>query len=183
MTNNHPTEGSVVMKRRDVFRRPPAWPRHWGLLEEYSGRATLLAGGTDLVPRINYYDINSGCPALHRRDRPVLHQGEKAAQFSFGAGTLPLHGVGRKRDCLMEKADGPLCSAAGLFREHVEVRNCGPTIGGNLGNASPAADLATPLLAMDAEFKLGRKRRHALRCPQCQDFFQGTGRRRFMGPV
>jgi CO/xanthine dehydrogenase FAD-binding subunit len=55
----------------------------------------------------------------------------------------------------------------------VTVRNAA-TIGGNLGNASPAADLATALLALDAQLLLRSSkedRRVALK-----DFFMGPGR-------
>lgn len=55
----------------------------------------------------------------------------------------------------------------------VTVRNAA-TIGGNLGNASPAADLATALLALDAQLLLRSSkgdRRVALK-----DFFVGPGR-------
>ena len=48
------------------------------------------------------------------------------------------------------------------------------TIGGNLVNASPAADLATPLLAMDAEVTLAKA--GGKRTVPLQDFFTGPGR-------
>ena len=48
------------------------------------------------------------------------------------------------------------------------------TIGGNLANASPAADLATPLLAMDAELLLMSDK--GKRTVALKDFFTGPGK-------
>jgi carbon-monoxide dehydrogenase medium subunit len=55
----------------------------------------------------------------------------------------------------------------------VSIRNIA-TIGGNLCNASPAADTSTPLLALDAELTV--LSRHGRRVIPIVDFFTGPGK-------
>jgi carbon-monoxide dehydrogenase medium subunit len=47
------------------------------------------------------------------------------------------------------------------------------TLGGNLSNASPAADSAPPLLVLDADIQLVGSQGHRIR--PLVDFFQGPG--------
>ena len=74
-------------------------------------------------------------------------------------------------DALVAEKANALAEGAKLSGS-VATRNAA-TIGGNLANASPAADLATPLLVMDAELHLagsGGERTVAIK-----DFFTGSG--------
>jgi carbon-monoxide dehydrogenase medium subunit len=63
-------------------------------------------------------------------------------------------------------------SEAALQAGTAAVRTAG-TIGGNLANASPAADLATPLLVLDADLSLVSQKKK--RMVALKDFFKGPG--------
>lgn len=137
------------------------------LLAEYGERATVLAGGTDLTPRINYYEL---------RPEVLLY-----------IGGLGLDYIREEDGKLVIGAATPMArlAASGLVAEKASAlaeaaRQCGSvatrttaTIGGNLANASPAADLAPPLLVIDADLHLASAREQ--RVVAVKDFFTGPG--------
>lgn len=137
------------------------------LLSEYGKGAVILAGGTDLVPRINYYELKPdvllyigglGLDYIREEDGGLVI-GAATPTATLAASAL----VGQRAGAL---AEGAIRSGS------VETRNAG-TIGGNLANASPAADLATPLLVMDALVNItgaGGERTAAI-----GEFFKGPG--------
>ena len=137
------------------------------LLAEYGEKANILAGGTDLVPKINYYEL--------RPDNLIFIGGlgldyikEEDQKLVIGAGTTWTQIA--TSTSVLEKV-GILAEAAQLGAS-VAIRNVG-TIGGNLANASPAADLAAALLALDAELSL--KSEKGDRVVAIKDFFTGPG--------
>jgi carbon-monoxide dehydrogenase medium subunit len=137
------------------------------LLAKYGDRATVLAGGTDLVPRINYYELKPDV-LLHIGGLSLDYIKEEKGKLVIGAATSTAK---LASDALVAEKANALAEGAKLSGS-VATRNAA-TIGGNLANASPAADLATPLLVMDAELHLtgaGGKRTVAI-----QDFFTGSG--------
>jgi carbon-monoxide dehydrogenase medium subunit len=135
------------------------------LLAEQGAKATVLAGGTDLLPKINHYDL---------KPEVLLYIGglgldtikKENGKLVIGATTSTAKLAAS--DLVAEKA-GALAEAAQASGS-VAIRNSA-TIGGNIANASPGADLAAPLLALDAEFRLvsaGGERMVA-----AKDFFLG----------
>jgi CO/xanthine dehydrogenase FAD-binding subunit len=137
------------------------------LIGQYGRKATILAGGTDLVPRINYYELKpdvlvyigkSGLDYIKEKDGRLLI-GATTSMAQIAASKL----LARKASALTEAARQAGTAA---------VRTAA-TIGGNLANASPAADLATPLLAMDGELLL--KSAKGKRVVALKDFFKGPG--------
>lgn len=136
-------------------------------LAEYGDKATVLAGGTDLVPRINYYEL---------RPENLMHIGGLGLDFIKEEGPKVIVGATTtwsqiaESPILLDKM-GVLTGAA-KQGSCVAVRNSG-TIGGNLVNGSPAADLSTVLLALDAELLL--KSSDSERTVPIQDFFTGPG--------
>jgi CO/xanthine dehydrogenase FAD-binding subunit len=137
------------------------------------GDATLLGGGTDLMPLVQSGTQSFGGLLLNLRRIPEMH-GVSRTNGRIRIGALctvteilrnPL--LRESASILPEVAD---CFASGQVRHTA-------TVGGNLCNASPAGDLIIPLLLLDAEIELaswvGGKvtvRRMALR-----DFFVGPG--------
>ena len=128
------------------------------LLAQYGEKATILAGGTDLVPRMNYYELkpevlvyvgNLGLDYIEQAD----------GQLVIGAAT-PTAKIAAS-PLVAEKATA-LAEAARLSASPA-IRTAG-TIGGNLANASPAADLATPLIALGATVSWSA-RRASEKCP------------------
>jgi carbon-monoxide dehydrogenase medium subunit len=139
-----------------------------GLLARYGKRAVILAGGTDLVPRINYYKLKPEV-LVYLGNLGLDYIREKGGRLLIGAAaTLAEIAASGK---VVKKA-GALAEAAGLAAT-AAVRTTA-TIGGNLANASPAADLAPPLLAMDAELRLQSEKGE--RVVPLKDFFKGPGK-------
>lgn len=136
------------------------------LLAEYGDRATVLAGGTDLVPRINYYELKPDV---------LLYIGGLSLDYIKEEGKLVIGAATPTAklasDALVAERANALAEGAKLSGS-VATRNAA-TIGGNLANASPAADLATPLLVMDAELHLTGAR--GKRTVAIKDFFTGSG--------
>jgi len=115
------------------------------LLSQYREKAVILAGGTDLVPKINYYEtIPEVLVFLGNTGMDYIR--ESQGGLAIGAATTTADITG---DPLVAKSAAILAEAAG--HTGCEATRNSATIGGNLANASPAADLATPLLALDAD--------------------------------
>jgi len=137
------------------------------LLAKHRGKITILAGGTDLVPKMNHHLLKPemllyvgrlGLDYIKKEDGR-LAIGAATSWSKLAASRL----IADKVSALQQAARQSSCAA---------IRNTG-TIGGNLGSASPAADLATPLLVMDAELRLSRAGKNRL--VALKDFFKSPG--------
>lgn len=108
---------------------------------------TLLAGGTDLYPATTAPELAG--PVLDITAIPELAGvSRRDGHLRIGACT-PWAAI---RDAPLPPACDALRAAAAQVGG-VQIQNAG-TIGGNLCNASPAADGVPPLLALDAEVEL-----------------------------
>jgi CO/xanthine dehydrogenase FAD-binding subunit len=150
-----------------MYFAPPGIDETLALLSEYKGKATLLAGGSDLVPKINYYDLKPDI-IIYTGGIGFAYVKEGDGKLIIGAGTTWSDLIS---DTLVAEKAGVLAEAA---RQGgcVATRNVG-TIGGNIVNASPAADLVAPLMALDAEVSI--KSSKAKRMIPIKDFFTGPG--------
>ena len=126
----------------EAFYRPESVPEALRLLERSKGQGRLVAGGTDLVvegdrPVRFLIDLTrAGLSYIRKRD----------AVCSIGATTT----LAELEDSTVIRAlAGGLVARAAATCGSVQIRNRA-TVGGNLAHGSPAADLATPLLALDA---------------------------------
>jgi len=127
----------------------------------------IIAGGTDLVPRMRSRVIE---PKLLVDLRLLNLDGIEKTADGIRIGASATHTDILESDLLAEHCPA-LCEAAADIAGP-PIRNRG-TVGGNLVNASPAADLAPPLLVYDAVVilaKAGSKREIPL-----VDFFTGPG--------
>jgi CO/xanthine dehydrogenase FAD-binding subunit len=137
------------------------------LLAQYGESANVLAGGTDLVPKINHYEvwpdnlIYIGGLGMNE----IKKEGEKVV---VGAGTTWTQIA--TSPVILENM-GVLVGAANAGGS-VATRNAG-TIGGNVVTASPAADLTIVLMALGAELEL--KSAESQRMVAIEDFFTGPG--------
>ncbi len=137
------------------------------LLAKYGEKATILAGGTDLVRTINYHELWPEV-LLYVGELDLDFVKEEDGKLVIGAGTK----VGKLiTDDLVTEKFGILAKAASQLGT-VPIRTSA-TIGGNISNASPAADLVPPLLAMDATLKLVSS--DGERTVPLEDFFTGPG--------
>lgn len=116
------------------------------MCEDFRGEARILAGGTDLVPRMNRRDLK---PKVL-----VSIKGVQDLQFiqevggGLRIGPLVTH-TDLAADPLVVKRYPSLVQASAQVGSPL-IRNLG-TLGGNLCWASPAADTAPPLLCLGAE--------------------------------
>lgn len=137
------------------------------LLGQYGKKAVILAGGTDLVPRINTYGFKPGA-LIYIGKLGLDYIKEEKGRMVIGAATPMSRIAGSKR---VAKKAAALAEAARQAGTNA-VRTAG-TIGGNLANASPAADLATPLLVLDADLSLVSQKKK--RTVPLKEFFKGPG--------
>ena len=114
---------------------------------ERGSETKLLAGGTDLLPQLKNGLLRPGRVidlsgvARLRSLEAVAGRGVRIGS-TVTARTLETHP-------LVRSAYRALAESAALVGS-VQVRNLA-TVGGNLCNAAPSADMAPPLLALDAE--------------------------------
>jgi len=137
------------------------------LLGQYRKKAVVLAGGTDLVPQINYYKIKPEV-LVYIGNLGLDYIREKNGKLAIGA-TTPMAKIAASK--LLARKAAALAQAA--RQAGTAAVRTAATIGGNLANASPAADLAPPLLAMDAELLLRSDK--GKRTVPLKDFFSGPG--------
>jgi carbon-monoxide dehydrogenase medium subunit len=137
--------------------------------KDHRGNAKYIAGGTEMMR-----EIKAG--ELKLQYLISLRQVKELGQIKHEDGTLRIGSMVTHRDLelatsLMGKFDGLVDAVSNIGT--VQIRNVA-TIGGNLCNASPAADSAPPLLVLDSQIVLagidgGR------RLP-IEDFFKGVNK-------
>jgi CO/xanthine dehydrogenase FAD-binding subunit len=139
------------------------------LLRKYNGQAKILAGGTDLLvgmkekglsPRY-IIDIKGipGLKSIHFNTDQGLTIGALATMQE-----VEVFPTIREHYSFLSYSAGEVGS--------VQVRNRA-TIGGNLCNAAPSAETATPLLCLDARVKIASSKGE--RIISLEDFFKGPG--------
>jgi carbon-monoxide dehydrogenase medium subunit len=115
-------------------------------LAERGPDAKLVAGGTDLLPQLKNGMLRTGCVV----DLSGVSQLRQLASENGGGLRIGAAVTARalERDPVVQGAY-PAISESGALVGSVQVRNLA-TLGGNLCNAAPSADMAPPLLALDA---------------------------------
>ena len=138
------------------------------LFAKYKGDAAFLAGGTDLIVK-----MRSGKTAPQVLiDIKGIGQlsGVKKTKTQVTIGPL-MTLAGIAADEILRKVL-PVLSRTALLMASPQVRNRG-TVGGNLCNAAPSADMAPPLIALGAKAKYQTRR--GARTVKLEDFFTGPG--------
>jgi carbon-monoxide dehydrogenase medium subunit len=126
----------------------------------------LLAGGTNLIPYIREESARPNLVIDLSKIQALRYITEEKGLIRIGALTT----ISDLLDSKIIKNRVPLLwKAAGQFAGPV-VRNRA-TVGGNLADASPAADSAIPLLALQAQVKLRSIK--GQRTVRLEDFFTG----------
>jgi carbon-monoxide dehydrogenase medium subunit len=145
------------------------------ILAGHGEEAKLVAGGTDLLPQLKNGLLKPGWVvdlSGVSRLRTLAIDGERGLRIGAAvtARELELH-PGLRAGYLAVAESGALVGS-------VQVRNLA-TIGGNLCNAAPSADMIPPLLALDAEAVIAgpKGERHV----PLASFFLGV-RRTVLGP-
>jgi xanthine dehydrogenase FAD-binding subunit len=139
------------------------------------GGATVLAGGTDLMPQSRAGRVRPAATLLN------IRRVEGLDTITLDGAALVLGSLVTiaklQRNALVRQHAPMLLEAADRFASQ-QIRNSA-TLGGNLCNASPAGDMLPALLALDAELELASlpdggavsKRRVPM-----DGFFTGPGR-------
>jgi CO/xanthine dehydrogenase FAD-binding subunit len=149
------------------FFRPTSTEEACSLLARYGAEASVLAGGTDLMVAVNQ---------AQRPLKVVVHLGSLGLDFinttetDLVLGAAATHTQIARSPTVRDKA--PLLAEAVRSIGSPAIRNMG-TIGGNIANASPAADGSVALLALRARVKLISTRGE--RIVDLEDFFTGSG--------
>jgi carbon-monoxide dehydrogenase medium subunit len=137
------------------------------LLAQYGKQATILAGGTDLVPKINYYELKPEV-LLYVGNLGLSYIKQVDGTLVIGAGTSLAQILASE----LVAQSAPALVHAAKQHSSVAVRSAA-TLGGNIANGSPAADTVVPLIAMDAKLRLVSAKGE--RVVAIQDFFVGPG--------
>jgi carbon-monoxide dehydrogenase medium subunit len=140
------------------------------LLSEHGRDAQIVAGGTDLFVKMKQRRL---VPSVLINIKRISGLDQIRGDADEGLHIGPLTTIQAIREsALIAKRFPVLSEAAGVLGTE-QVRNLG-TIGGNLGNASPSAEFAPPLLILDASVRcLGRR---GERVVPLDRFFVGPGK-------
>lgn len=148
-------------------------PRRLGeavsLLRRYGKKAALLAGGTDLMLRVERRAVTPGAVVDLKQISDL--KGIRTSRNGLRIGALTLMEEIASAPAV-QKRYGLLANAAGVVGS-IQTRNRA-TLGGNLCNASPAADTPPALIAMAGLVRIaGGKRPREV---PIENFFQGPGK-------
>jgi carbon-monoxide dehydrogenase medium subunit len=139
------------------------------LLGRYRGGAALLAGGTDLVVRMK---LGRAAPeaVIDIKEIAALRGVRMSGKGRVSIGPLTTLTEIAADKLIRRKL--PVLAETAEQMASPQVRNRG-TIGGNIANAAPSADMAPPLIALGARVQVLTRR--GTRTIPLEDFFTGPG--------
>ncbi len=147
---------------------PTNTPETFSLLEKPNHR--LMAGGTDILPRLRRSPGNVPIELIDlsrlKEFRFIRQSGDE-----IEIGSLTTHAEIAASEIIRSQAPALADAASQIGSVQTRVRG---TLGGNLANASPAADTVPPLLCLDATIFLSSQN-STRQVPVCE-FFTGPGR-------
>ena len=150
------------------YHAPESLDKAVALLDKYGEDAKILAGGTDLIPHMKQRKAEPKHVVNIKKIPELACIEETPEGIKIGA-LAKLRAV--ELSPLIKEKIQLLSEAAGSIGS-VQIRNLG-TIGGNICNASPSADMATALLALGATVHVYGK--EGARTYPITEFFQGSG--------
>ena len=157
-----------IVPNQFEYHAPGSLDEAAGLLEEYGEEAQILAGGTDLIPQMKQRKAEPKHVVNIKRIPGLACIEETPEGVKIGA-LAKLRAV-ELSPLIRERL--PVLSEAAESIGSVQIRNLG-TVGGNICNASPSADMATPLLALNATVHIYGK--DGAKTCSIDEFFQGRG--------
>jgi CO/xanthine dehydrogenase FAD-binding subunit len=138
------------------------------LLAGSAGR--LLAGGTDLLPGLRRAPADQPVRLIDiSRLADLRFIREAGSEIEIGA--LTTHAAMTASPLIQKYAPALVKACSEIGAPQTRARG---TLGGNLANASPAADTVTPLLCLDSRVKLASK--NGERVLKLDEFFLGPGK-------
>ena len=151
---------------RFKYYRPRSLDEVWELKEKIPG-SLFIAGGTDVIVGIKNNELRPQA-LISLRSIPELDDIEVDGGARIGA-------LATISDIIQNpelRKDYPVLVEAAKSLGSVQIRNVA-TIGGNLCNCSPCADMALPLLVMEAKVRLQTTKKS--REIPLNEFFKGPG--------
>jgi CO/xanthine dehydrogenase FAD-binding subunit len=138
------------------------------MLSQYRGRAKVMAGGTDMLPKLKRREIKAPEYIIDLKGIPDLDyiNYDEVGGLSLGA-LVTIHAV--ETSPIVQERFGVLFQAVESMAS-TQVRNRG-TLAGNLCSAVPSADTAPALLTLEASLKLTSHKGE--RTVNIEDFFTG----------
>jgi CO/xanthine dehydrogenase FAD-binding subunit len=138
------------------------------MLSQYKGRAKVIAGGTDILPKLKEREIKAPEYIIDLKGISDLDyiKYDQVSGLDLGA-LVTIHAV--ETSPIVQERFGVLCQAAESMAS-TQVRNRG-TLAGNICNAVPSADTAPALLTLEASLKLTSQKGE--RIVNVDDFFTG----------
>lgn len=138
------------------------------LFDKYKENAKVVAGGTDLVVSLNNYYVKPKC-LINLNTIPDLDhiKFEKGQGVKIGA-LATISSLRRSKEL---KQKYPMIYQAANQFANPTIRNMA-TVGGNLCNAAPSADMAPSLVALGAKVKIAGP--NGERIILLEDFFAGA---------
>ena len=152
----------------ELYFEPASVAECCALLKEYGKDAKLLAGGTDLVPRMRS-GVLAPKAVIALYNIPGLAEVKEVEDGIILGSCYPM----RKLSKSAELAKWPALQAAAGHVSSMQVRNVA-TIGGNACNASPSADGVEGLMIYNAEVIIASE--SGERKVAIADFFKGPGK-------
>lgn len=135
------------MKRFDYL-IPKTMDELFSLLNQYGNKATIIAGGTDVMVMIKKNKIS---PDVLISLRAIEGLNEIKFDNDLKIGSMVTHRMIEKSKFIRENFSA-LSDAVDVLGS-VQIRNIA-TIGGNICNAAPSCDTGPPLLVLDARLRL-----------------------------
>jgi CO/xanthine dehydrogenase FAD-binding subunit len=149
------------------FYRPETLAEALALLAEHGTGLAPMAGGTNVIPDLRSARLHAKALLDISGLRELRGMRRLDGQIVAGAATTITELL---REPLVGETAPAVAQAAASFANPL-VRNRA-TLGGNLADASPAADMAPPLLALGAVVELASA--GGVRCLPLEDFLTGV---------
>jgi carbon-monoxide dehydrogenase medium subunit len=140
------------------------------LLAEHKDRARVIAGGTDLIPKLKRREIAAPGYVIDLKGIPGM---DKIKQNGGGLAIGALVTIRAVESSPQIQQNFSILAQAAQTMASPQVRNRG-TIAGNICNAVPSADSAPPLLTLGAKLKIISQKGE--RTVGIEDFFTGPNR-------
>ncbi len=161
MTNTH------ILSREFEYFEPRTVGEALSLLVSHRNKTKVMAGGTDLLVQMKMGRVDPEC-VINLGRIPALRY--LIVDKGLRIGALTSFWEIEKHAIIREKYTALFEAASGVTS--VQIKHMG-TLGGNLCNASPAADSAPPLLVFGAKVRLVAGDNDRLL--PLEDFFLGAG--------
>lgn len=156
------------MKSFEYF-APQSFNDAASLLRRYGNKVKLLAGGTDLCLRLERRLVEPGVVVDLKKIRALKGIKTGSKGLTIGAVTL----MDEIASSPLVKRRYAIIAEAAAVVGSIQTRNRA-TLGGNLCNASPAADTAPALMVLSARARIANSRRN--REVPLEEFFIGPGK-------